>query len=63
MDIPDGESSNARFYEPIDVDVDGVGNIYVSDKNNHIIRKISTNASVTTKVIMGAHQEVTEDLE
>ena len=44
----DGESSNARFYEPIDVDVDGVGNIYVSDKNNHIIRKISTNGSVTT---------------
>ncbi len=44
----DGESSNARFYEPIDVDVDGVGNIYISDKNNHIVRKISTNGSVTT---------------
>ncbi|TAE19295.1 MAG: hypothetical protein EAZ95_02210 [Bacteroidetes bacterium] len=38
----------ATFAQPSDVVVDELGNIYVSDKNNHAIRKIATSGVVTT---------------
>ena len=47
----DGSNSVARFYNPEGITVDDLGNIYVSDTTNHIIRKISlvgTNWVVTT---------------
>ena len=44
----DGAGTVARFNNPSDVAVDGSGNVYVSDFNNHKIRKISTAGVVTT---------------
>jgi sugar lactone lactonase YvrE len=47
----DGTNSDARFYFPAGLTVDGAGNLFVSEILNHTIRKISfvgTNAVVST---------------
>jgi len=47
----DGASSDARFYGPAGLALDGAGNIYVSDLNNYTIRKLApagTNWIVST---------------
>ncbi len=40
--------TSASFNGPAGVAVDGVGNIYVADSNNNLIRKVSPNGAVTT---------------
>jgi hypothetical protein len=49
----DGTGSNARFYNPTGVAVDGAGNVYVADTGYSIIRKVSPTGVVTT--IAGSH--------
>ena len=44
----DGTGSAARFNQPEGVAVDGVGNLYVADRSNHTIRKITPAGLVTT---------------
>lgn len=44
----DGTGNLARFSEPAGVAVDGADNLYVTDKSNHIIRKITPAGVVTT---------------
>ncbi|MBC9797428.1 IPT/TIG domain-containing protein [Sinomicrobium weinanense] len=44
----DGPVPEAQFNQPIDVDVDDQGNLYVADNNNHRIRKISPDGMVST---------------
>ncbi len=44
----DGIGSSASFYNPNGVAVDASGNVYVADKNNHKIRKISPMGMVST---------------
>jgi len=44
----DGHGTNAGFWGPSGVDVDGSGNVFVADQNNNLIRKIDTNGNVTT---------------
>jgi sugar lactone lactonase YvrE len=44
----DGPGSTARFNGPRGVAVDGVGNVYVADTGNEIIREISPAGVVTT---------------
>ena len=44
----DGTGADARFTDPIGVAVDGDGNVYVADNNNHTIRKITPAGVVTT---------------
>ncbi len=44
----DGTGSDARFYSPNGVAVDGAGNVYVTDTGNHTIRKITPSGVVST---------------
>ena len=44
----DGTGSDARFRVPAGVTVDGGGNVYVADQQNHTIRKITSDGVVTT---------------
>ena len=44
----DGTGSDARFYFPEGVAVDGSGNVYVADSDNNSIRKITPAGMVTT---------------
>jgi sugar lactone lactonase YvrE len=44
----DGVGSNARFNLPYATAVDGFGNVYVADRNNHVIRKINSAGVVST---------------
>lgn len=44
----DGTGSAARFSSPRGVAVDGAGNVYVGDSNNHTIRMITPGGVVTT---------------
>ena len=44
----DGSGASASFFNPTGVGVDVDGNVYVADKNNHRIRKITPSGDVTT---------------
>ncbi len=44
----DGTGAAARFYLPAGIAVDGNGNLYIGDKYNNIIRKITPAGIVTT---------------
>lgn len=50
----DGFGFSARFNAPTGVAADEVGNVYVTDCNNHLIRKISNSGEVTTLAGDGA---------
>lgn len=47
-DLVDGVGANARFDSPRGMAVDASGTLYVADYQNHAIRKITTDGSVTT---------------
>jgi streptogramin lyase len=44
----DGPAADAKFSNPNAVAVDSLGNVYVSDDGNHLIRKINTSGVVST---------------
>ncbi|HTA26239.1 MAG TPA: hypothetical protein VK809_00505, partial [Bacteroidia bacterium] len=44
----DGSAFNAKFSNPLGICVDKVGNVYVADTYNNVIRKISTTGTVST---------------
>ena len=43
-----GAGSAARFYYPQGISIDGSGNLYVADKYNHTIRRVTSAGAVTT---------------
>jgi sugar lactone lactonase YvrE len=44
----DGTGTAAQFNEPVGLAVDGGGNVYVADRENHTIRKITSAGEVST---------------
>ncbi|HEY2713833.1 MAG TPA: putative Ig domain-containing protein [Chthoniobacterales bacterium] len=44
----DGIGAEALFFRPSGVSIDSLGNLYVADSNNYLVRKITPSASVTT---------------
>lgn len=44
----DGTGSNAQFGLPVGVAVDAIGNVYVAERSNHKIRKITAEGVTTT---------------
>lgn len=44
----DGAAADARFYQPTGLAFDATGNLYVADAENHRIRKITTDGTVST---------------
>jgi serine/threonine protein kinase/sugar lactone lactonase YvrE len=51
----DGTGGSARFWAPFGIAVDGVGNVYVADTGNNIIRKITAGGVVTTLAGLAGH--------
>jgi formylglycine-generating enzyme required for sulfatase activity len=49
MGSTDGGTAVAQFSSPVDVAVDGEGNVFVADADNYTIRKISVDLSTTGK--------------
>jgi sugar lactone lactonase YvrE len=54
MGSADGTGAAASFYNPADITIDIAGNLYVSDYNNHKIRKITPAGVVTSLAGSGA---------
>ena len=52
--LTNGTALSATFYLPTGIAVDGVGNIYISDKHNNVIRKIDAGGMVSTFAGSGA---------
>lgn len=44
----DGKGLAARFNSPIGITIDAAGNLYVADRDNHAVRKITPDSEVTT---------------
>lgn len=44
----DGPAAEARFHDPAAIVADASGNLYIADTRNNVIRRISSNGSVTT---------------
>ena len=43
-----GPATSARLYAPDGVAVDGQGNVYIADSDNHRVRKVSPGGTITT---------------
>ena len=43
-----GPASAAALNTPMDVKVDGIGNIYIADAGNHRVRRVSTDGTIST---------------
>jgi len=44
----DGAGTAARFFKPAGIALDAVGTLYIADTENHVIRKVAADGSVST---------------
>ena len=44
----DAAGSSARFNSPWDIDIDAAGNLYIADRGNNLIRKLTNNSGTYT---------------
>lgn len=51
----DGTGTAARFSYPEELAVDGIGNVYVADNNNSVIRKITSAGAASTLAGLSGH--------
>jgi hypothetical protein len=49
----EGTGNTARFYQPSGLAVDSAGNVYVADKLNHTIRKVTPEGMATPLAGLG----------
>ena len=49
-----GAATTARLNQPSGVAVDAVGNLFIADQRNHVIREVATNGIITTVVGTGS---------
>jgi sugar lactone lactonase YvrE len=56
----DGTGTNALFYLPNGLTVDGSGNLYVADLGNDVIRKVAADGTVTTIAGLAGHAGFTD---
>ena len=45
-----GAATSAKLNSPYGVDVDDIGNVYIADTGNHVIRKVNINGNISTIV-------------
>jgi trimeric autotransporter adhesin len=45
-----GPATNAELFNPYDVAVDPIGNVYIADSQNHTVRKISATTGIITTI-------------
>ncbi|MEN1784923.1 MAG: cadherin domain-containing protein [Bacteroidota bacterium] len=57
-----GNRANARFNTPSGLDIDDSGNIYVADKGNGNVRRITPSGDVTTLITQSASNTGPEDV-
>ncbi len=49
----DGNGTTARFSNPVGISIDAAGNLFVADRNNYKVRKITPAADVSTVLTFG----------
>jgi sugar lactone lactonase YvrE len=56
-----GPATAARLWHPYDVAVDGAGNLYIADRNNGRIRKVTPNGMISTLAFASTPTGITVD--
>jgi hypothetical protein len=52
----DATGSAARFFNPSGISVDTAGNVFVADRTNHVVRKVTSTGVVTTEAGLAGSQ-------